>query len=384
MEPAVCVQRRRSSNRVTRRSWGIGCLAIVAVHPRPCTQPPDGRRVHARSRTSTDWPTARIEALRRVLRDEPLVRADELFTVETSLPHGHVEAILGLMRHLGVDTLIASKRSRARDLVLAMIVERLIDPCSKLATTRCWSTTTLGESLGVADADVDELYAALDWLLARQPPIEQKLARRHLAEGGIVLYDVSSSYYEGRTCPLARFGHDRDGKTGLPIIVYGVMTDSEGGPVADRGLRGERRRIRRPCRIRWRRCARASGWPGRAGRGSRDAHANPDRSPQEPIPGSGGSPRCASPAIRALGARAARCSCSLFDQQHLAEITSPAYPGERLVACFNPLLAEERHRKREELARGDRARVDDARPRRPRAARARRSMTRRSGRRSDA
>ena len=180
----------------------------------------------------TDWPAARIEALRRVLRDEPLVRADELFTVETSTPHGHVEAILGLVRRLGLDTLLATKRSRARDLVLAMIVERLIHPCSKLATTRLWSTTTLGESLGVSDADVDELYAALDWLLRRQPAIEQKLAARHLTDGGLVLYDVSSSYYEGRTCPLARFGHDRDGQTGLPIIVYGVLTDAGGCPVA--------------------------------------------------------------------------------------------------------------------------------------------------------
>lgn len=182
-------------------------------------------RDHGRVRKRTianfsAWPAARIEALRRVLRDQPLVCADELFTVETSLPRGHVEAILGLLRRLGLDTAIASKRSRARALVLAMIVERLIHSCSTLATTRSWSTTTLGESpLGVVDADVDELYDALDWLLARQPAIEQKLARRHLTEGGIVLYDVSSSDDERRTCPLARFGHDRDGKTGVPIIV---------------------------------------------------------------------------------------------------------------------------------------------------------------------
>ena len=211
-------------------------------------------REHGRVRKRTianlsDWPPARIEALRCVLRDEPLVRADELFTIETSLPHGHVEAILGMIRRLGLDTMIATKRSRARDLVLAMIAERLIHPCSKLATTRLWSTTTLGESLGVTDADVDELYAALDWLLARQPHIEQKLAARHLPEGGVVLYDVSSSYYEGRTCPLARFGHDRDGKTGLPIIVYGVMTDAAGRPVATEvyaGNVGDPKTVRTP------------------------------------------------------------------------------------------------------------------------------------------
>jgi hypothetical protein len=295
----------------------------------------------------TDWPPARVEALRRVLRDEPLVRADELFTIETSLPHGHVEAILGLVRRLGVDTLIATKRSRARDLVLAMIVERLVHPCSKLATTRLWSTTTLGESLGVADADVDELYDALDWLLARQPHIEKKLAARHLRAGGVVLYDVSSSYYEGRTCPLARFGHDRDGKTGLPIIVYGVMTDGDGRPVATEvyaGNVGDPKTV--PDQVDTLRAR--FGVAHVVLVGDRGMLTQTQIDHLKTYPGLGWISALRSPAIRAL-VESGTLQLSLFDVQHLAEITSAAYPGERLVACFNPLLADERRRKREDL-----------------------------------
>ena len=295
----------------------------------------------------TEWPPARVEALRRVLRDEPLVRADELFTVETSMPHGHVEAILGLVRRLGLDTLLATKRSRARDLVLAMIVERLIHPCSKLATTRLWSTTTLGDSLAVADADVDELYAALDWLLRRQPAIEQKLAARHLTDGGVVLYDVSSSYYEGRTCPLAKFGHDRDGKTGLPIIVYGVMTDAVGRPVAVdvyAGNVGDPKTI--PDQVDTLR--ERFGLAHVVLVGDRGMLTQTQIDHLKTYPGLGWISALRSPAIRAL-VESGTLQLSLFDEQHLAEITSPAYPGERLVACFNPLLADERRRKREDL-----------------------------------
>jgi transposase len=295
----------------------------------------------------TDWPPARVEALRRVLRDEPLVRADELFTVETSIPHGHIEAILGLVRRLGLDTLLATKRSRARDLVLAMIVERLIHPCSKLATTRLWSTTTLGDSLAVADADVDELYAALDWLLRRQPAIEQKLAARHLTDGGVVLYDVSSSYYEGRTCPLAKFGHDRDGKTGLPIIVYGVMTDAVGRPVAVdvyAGNVGDPKTI--PDQVDTLR--ERFGLARVVLVGDRGMLTQTQIDHLKTYPGLGWISALRSPAIRAL-VESGTLQLSLFDEQHLAEITSPAYPGERLVACFNPLLADERRRKREDL-----------------------------------
>jgi hypothetical protein len=193
----------------------------------------EGRTTRKRTLANlSHWPVHKVEQLRRVLCDEPLVAPDALFTIERSVPHGHIEAVLRMIRRLKLDTIIASKRSRERDLVLALLVERLTHPASKLATTWLWNTTTLGETLGVQGADVDEVYAALDWLLARQPAIQQKLAARHLHDDGGALYDVSSSYYEGHTCPLARYGHDRDGHTGRPIIVYGVLADGEGRPVA--------------------------------------------------------------------------------------------------------------------------------------------------------
>ncbi len=177
-------------------------------------------------------PEELVDIIRRSLAGERFVAAADAFKIQRSLPHGHVQAVLGCIRKIGLDTLISSQRCRERDLVLAMIAERLLHPCSKLATTRAWHTTTLAEELGVADCDEDDLYRALNWLLARQSRIESKLAQRHLHNGAIVLYDVSSSYYEGHSCPLARFGHDRDGKKGRPIIVYGLLTDAEGRPVA--------------------------------------------------------------------------------------------------------------------------------------------------------
>lgn len=304
----------------------------------------------ARKRTLanlTHWPAHKIEQLRRVLRDEPLVAPDTLFTVERSVPHGHVEALLQMIHRLELDTVIASKRSRERDLVIALLVERLIHPCSKLATTRLWNTTTLGERLDVQDTDVDEVYAALDWLLARQAAIQQKLAARHLHNDGVVLYDVSSSYYEGHTCALARYGHDRDGHTGRPIIVYGVLTDAEGRPVA------------------------VDVYPGNTGDPTtvpdQVAHLQSDFGIARVVlvgdrglvteaqlrtlrahPGLGWISALRSPAIRDL-IESGTLQLSLFDQQHLAEIRAPEYPGERLIACFNPLLADERRRTREEL-----------------------------------
>ncbi|MGZ3396927.1 MAG: IS1634 family transposase, partial [Isosphaeraceae bacterium] len=162
-----------------------------------------------------------IDLIKRSLKGETFVPAADAFQIQRSLPHGHVEAVLRMIRKLGLDDLNAAEASRRRDLVVAMIIERLVFPCSKLANTRHWHATTLAEELDVADATEDQLYDAMDWLLERQSAIENKLAKRHLSDGALVLYDVTSSYYEGKTCPLARFGHDRDGKTGLPIIVYG-------------------------------------------------------------------------------------------------------------------------------------------------------------------
>ena len=167
-----------------------------------------------------------------MLQDEPLVSPQALLATQETLPHGHVEAILTAIRKLGLDALISTRRCPERDLVLAMIAQRLLDPSSKLALTRQWHATTLAEELGVGETSENDLYQAMDWLLERQPRIEKKLAARHLHEGSLVLYDVSSSYYEGHSSPLAQYGHDRDGKTGLPIIVYGLMTDRQGRPVA--------------------------------------------------------------------------------------------------------------------------------------------------------
>jgi hypothetical protein len=192
----------------------------------------DGKVKHETLGNLSDLPVHVIDLISRSLKGEAFVPASEVFRNTRSRPHGHVEAVLRMIRRLGFEELIASRPSRQRDLVTALIAERLLFPCSKLATTRHWHATTLAEELHLQDADEDEIYAAMDWLLGRQKAIEAKLAKRHLADGVLVLYDVSSSYYEGEKCPLARYGHDRDGKTGRPIIVYGVLTDGDGRPVA--------------------------------------------------------------------------------------------------------------------------------------------------------
>ncbi len=295
----------------------------------------------------SDWPQPKIEALRRVLRDETLVSPQDLLTTRQTLPHGHVEAILAMIRHLDLEAVIASKRCRERDLVVGMIVQRLIDPCSKLATTRAWHTTTLAEELGIAEATEDELYAAMDWLLARQERIEKKLAARHLTEGGLVLYDVSSSSYEGRTCPLAHFGHNRDGDKQLPIIVYGVMTDGEGRPVAVEvypGNTGDPTTVGDQVEKLRQRFGRARVVLV----GDRGMLTQPQIDKLQKHPGLGWITALKSGAIRELVEKGA-LQLSLLDEKNLAEIISPDYPGERLVVCHNPLLAEERARKRQAL-----------------------------------
>lgn len=295
----------------------------------------------------SDWPDEKVEALRRVLRDEAVVSPNDAFRIEASTPHGHVEAIVGTIRKLGLDDCIASKRGRQRDLVVAMIVERLIRPCSKLATTRLWQTTTLGEELGVGDADENELYDAMDWLLGAQDRIEKKLASRHLAEGGLVLYDVSSSYYEGRCCPLAQFGHDRDGKKGSPIIVYGVMTNAEGCPVtidAYKGNTGDPSTLLDQVQ----KLRERFGLTRVVLVGDRGMITQAKIEVLKKTPGVGWITALRSEAIRGLF-QGGHLQRSLFDQTNLAEIESPDFPSERLMACFNPLLAEERRRKREEL-----------------------------------
>jgi len=294
----------------------------------------------------SDWPEPQIETLRRALRGETLVSPKDLLTTGQTSPHGHVEAVLAMIRQLDLEAVIASKRCRERDLVVAMIVQQLISPSSKLATTREWHTTTLAEELRVQDASEDDLYQAMDWLLERQERIEQKLAARHLAEGGLVLYDVSSSSYEGRTCPLVQFGHNRDGDK-LPIIVYGVMTDGEGRPIAVEVYPGN------------------TGDPTTVGDqveklrerfglarvvlvGDRGMLTQPQLDKLQKHPGLGWITALTSGAIRELVQKGA-LQLSLLDEKNLAEITSPDYPGERLVVCHNPLLEEERARKRQAL-----------------------------------
>jgi len=295
----------------------------------------------------SDWPTPKIERLRRLLRDEPLVSIHDLFQTQQTLPQGHVEAVLGTIHKLGLDSMLASKRGPERDLVIAMIAERLLHPCSKLATTRIWHSTTLAEELNVQEATEDDLYTAMDWLQERQARIEKKLAARHLSDGSLVLYDVSSSYYEGHTCPLAHYGHDRDGKKGLPIIVYGVLTNVEGCPVAVSVYSGntsdpttvadqleklrQRFQLARVVLV-----------------GDRGMLTQPQIDKLKQQPGCGWITALTSTAIRGLVEQGS-LQLSLFDTTHLAEIASPDYAGERLLACYNPLLAEQRGRKRQEL-----------------------------------
>jgi transposase len=295
----------------------------------------------------SDWPKQKIETFRRLLQDQPLVSPQDLLVTQKTLPHGHVQAILMAIRKLGLDSLLAAKRCRQRDLVIAMIAQRLLHPCSKLATTRDWHTTTLAEELSVADASEEELYRAMDWLLQRQPRIERKLAALHLSEDCLVLYDVSSSYDEGRTCPLAHYGHNRDGKNGLPIIVYGVMTDGEGRPIAvevypgntgdPRTVAGQVEKLR--SRFQLSRVVLV---------GDRGMLTQPQINKMKLHPGLGWITALTSVAIRDLLATGA-LQLSLLDETNLAEITSPDYPGERLMVCHNPLLEEERGRKRREL-----------------------------------
>jgi len=293
------------------------------------------------------WPLPKIEALRRVLRDETRVSPEDLLTTRQTLPHGPLEAIMAMIRRLDWEAVIASKRCRERDLVVGMIVQRLIDPCSKLATTRAWPTTTLAEELGIAEATEDELYAAMDWLLARQERSEKKLATRHLTEGGLVLYDGSSRSYAGRTCPLAHLGHNRDGDKQLPLIVYGVMTDGKGRPVAVEvypgnpgdpttvGDPGEKLRQRfgleRVVRV-----------------GDRGMLTQPQIDKLQKHPGMGWITARKSGAIREWVEKRA-LPLSLLDEKNLAEITSPDYPGERRVVCHHPRLEEERARQRQAL-----------------------------------
>jgi hypothetical protein len=311
-----------------------------------------GRVKHETLGNLSRLPAGIIELIRRAVRGDALVPPDDAFDVIRSRPHGHVAAVVGTARKVGVPALLAATRSRERDLVEALIAARLLDPCSKLATARALGTATeessLGESLGVADADEDALYAAMDWLLARQGRVEQALARRHLTDGGLILYDVTSTYFEGRKCPLAKFGHSRDGKRDTLQIVFGLLTNGDGCPVAVEvfeGNTGDPKTL--PAQIKKIRERFAIARVVLVGdRGIlTDARLREDL---RPIEGLDWITALRAPAIQALAAGGA-LQLTLFDQQDLAEITHPDYPGERLIVCKNPVLAEERTRKRGEL-----------------------------------
>ena len=295
-----------------------------------------------------------IDALRRFLKgatpsDIPL---HDAFDIVRSLPHGHVAAVLSCLRQCGLESLIASRRSRQRDLVVAMIVARILDPRSKLATARGLSSHTasdsLAEMLDLADADENELYQAMDWLLQRQTAIEARLADKHLQEGALVLYDLSSTWFEGRHCPLARYGYSRDRKRGSLQLVFGLLCDRQGWPLAIEAFQGD---TADPSTV----AAQVDKMRKRFGLsrvvlvGDRglltEARIREDLKPA----GLDWISALCGPALRALVQQGA-LQPSLFDQRDLAEITCPTlYPGERLIVCRNPLLAEERSRKREEL-----------------------------------
>ncbi len=298
-------------------------------------------------------PDSVVELIRRALRGETLLPADELFDVTRSRPHGHVAAVLGTLKKLGLDRLLAARRSPERDRVVALIASRVLVPGSKLATARTLdpksATSTLGETLELEAVEAEDLYAAMDWLGSRQQKIEKALAARHLHDGTLVLYDVSSSYFEGRRCPLARIGHSRDGKKGSLQIVFGLLCNADGCPVAVEvyeGNTGDPMTLQDQIeKVRTR-----FGLSRVVFVGDRGLLTSARiREELAPVDGLDWVSALRAEQIRKLTEDEGPLQPSLFDKTDLAEIRHPDFPGERLVACFNPLLAAERARKREDL-----------------------------------
>lgn len=313
---------------------------------------------HVKTRTLanlSDWPAAKVEALRQVLRGKHTVASgalEDAFEIVRTRPHGHVAAVVGKLRRLGLDRLLSSKPGRERELNVAMIASRILDPRSKLATARALDPqtqhSTLGEVLDVEGVDEDDLYAAMDWLLSRQQSVEDALATKHLSDGTLALYDLSSTYFEGRKCPLAKLGHNRDGKKGKLQIVFGLLCNKEGCPVAIEVFEGntgdpktvasqvkkvrERFKLERLVLV-----------------GDRGMLTSARiRDDIKTAPGIDWITALRAPAIKKL-VKDGLLQLSVFDQRDLAEIASPDFPGERLMVCRNPLLADERARKRREL-----------------------------------
>jgi hypothetical protein len=300
----------------------------------------------------SDWPAPQVDLLRRVLKGEALLSPSQALQIERSLPHGHVAAALGTLRRIGLESDLARSACPERDLVCALIVARILAPASKLATARGLheqtASSSLGALLGLEQVDEDHLYAAMDWLLPRQARIEDKLAARHLQPATVVLYDVTSTYFEGRRCPLAQYGYSRDERPGNLQIVFGLLTNPEGCPVAvevfegntadPKTVAGQIRKLRQRFELQQ---VVVVGDRGML----TSARIREDLETEQ---GVRWITALKAPQIQQLAADG-NLQLSLFDQQDLAEIQHPAYPGERLIACRNPLLAEERKRKREEL-----------------------------------
>ncbi|MCC7412081.1 MAG: IS1634 family transposase [Gammaproteobacteria bacterium] len=292
-------------------------------------------------------PEALIDVIRRALQGEQFIAVAERFEIIASHAHGHVQAVMSALERLGLACLLGTRASRERSVVLAMVAARILAPQTKLATTRWWHTTTLAEEFGVADADEDELYAAMDWLLERQPVIEKKLATRHLKLDSLVLYDLSSSYFEGSTCPLAKLGYSRDGKKGKLQVNYGLLTDARGCPVAVSVYEGNtadpETLMPQIGRLRAGFGVKHLVMVGDRGMISHKAieHLRDEE-------GVGWITALKSASIRTL-LKHGHLQLDLFDERNLFELTHPDYPGERLVACRNPELAKLRAHKREDM-----------------------------------
>jgi len=290
---------------------------------------------------------AQAESIRRILKGEKLVKPEEYFDILRSPAHGHVDAVLVTIRRLGLDKLIASRRSKERDLVTAMIASRILCPQSKLALTRDWGNTTLGEMLGVEEADDEALYAAMDWLYERQDAIEKRLAARHLQEGGRVLYDLSSSYFEGVKCPLAARGYSRDQKKGKLQVNYGLLTDDRGCSVSISAFSGNTTDPK-TLMPQVERLQDAFNLKSVVLVGDRGMISQKQVDELKGQAGAEWITALKTGAIRKL-VDAQAIQLTLFDERNLFELTHPDFPGEKLVACRNPELAHRRKHKRKEL-----------------------------------
>ncbi len=307
----------------------------------------EGSKVKTRTLANlSKLPAEAIAVLRQVLKGKQMISTDEAFEIveDGSRAHGHAEAVLMAMRRLGFSGLIHSRPSRQRDLVVAMVAARILKPQSKLATTRWWSSTTLTEMLGVDQADEDELYEAMDWLLERQTHIEKKLAGRHLGDGSLALYDLTSSYFEGVTCPLAELGHNRDGKKGKLQVNYGLLTNPQGIPVAVSVFKGNsgdpKTLLPQVDKIRT-----EFGIEQFVLVGDRGMITQKQVDALRDIEGCGWISALRPGAINKL-VTGGSIQMGLFDERNLFELTHPDFPGERLVACRNPELAQRRAAKR--------------------------------------